>query len=308
MENQNNPFQTPSCTSCWQRVEAAGVSGGDQNLVTILVGPSAKPFIVHFNVIGAKSPFFKTAFESGFKESATQVMTLADTPEAVFHVVVEWAYDSRQLPGYYWAETDNWEEFSAGRQELEWDTLMVETYIFAETYMFKQLVADIRDRCFFWRLWDVDYEDPQEPRLPFLTMHTLERFFSSVPENSKLCENIALAFLWRLHDGSLAPSQLSLQDVPPSFARSLLVMLADTRVELPFQVSPAINVPKLVRVAFQTPEEEQGNHTLEDIQPEIFGVKLEEAARARESSKDAKIRELTSENDKLKKEIEELKR
>ncbi|KAK7532345.1 uncharacterized protein J3D65DRAFT_661552 [Phyllosticta citribraziliensis] len=307
MENPNNPFQWPSCTSYWQEVETAGVSSGEQNFVTILVGPKLKPFVVHANVIGAKSPFFKTAFESGFKEGAMQVMTLADTEEAVFRVVMEWVYDHTSLPTAYWAETDNWEEFSAGRQELEWDALMVENYIFAQTYMFKELAASVCGD-FVWRLWEIDCEDPREPQFPFPTTHTVERLFGGVPESSKLCEEFALAFLLRLHEGTLASGQQSLKDVPPTFAKTLLVMLASTRVGMPFPCSPAVNVPRLVEIAFQTEEEEEDDHTLQEIQPEIFGVKLEEASRATESKKDAKIQVLTRENDRLKREIEELKK
>ncbi|KAK7565921.1 hypothetical protein IWX49DRAFT_553302 [Phyllosticta citricarpa] len=93
----------------------------------------------------------------------------------------------------------------------------------------------------------------------------------------------------------------------PSFAKALLVMLADTRLDLPFHVSPAINVLKLINIAYQPMEEEEDTEMF-DIQPEIFGVKPEEATRAMESSKDAKIRELTSENGRSKREVEDFKK
>ncbi|KAK7511171.1 uncharacterized protein IWZ02DRAFT_494409 [Phyllosticta citriasiana] len=191
MESSRNPFGPPD-VSYWEDVESFGVL----KMVTILVGPNAKPYVVHANVVGGRSPFFKAAFENGFKESATQIMTLADTTEAAFRVVMEWAY-FRWLPCYSLAETDDWDEFCAGRKELRWVNMMVNVYVFAETYSFQKL-ANIICKDLVWRLWEVDIDDPQQPCFPFYATDTINRLFNNVPENSELWEQLAIAFLKRL--------------------------------------------------------------------------------------------------------------
>ena len=64
----------------------------DAEIVTLLVGPNKVTFSVHKDILCQASPYFKKAFNSGFKEAAKQSLTLAkDNPDNV-DSIVKWVY------------------------------------------------------------------------------------------------------------------------------------------------------------------------------------------------------------------------
>jgi hypothetical protein len=63
-----------------------------QDLVTFVVGPAKKEFIVHKSFACHVSPVLKAAFNSNFIEGQTQRYVLEDTTEAAFHLFSEWVY------------------------------------------------------------------------------------------------------------------------------------------------------------------------------------------------------------------------
>ncbi|CZR51183.1 uncharacterized protein PAC_01058 [Phialocephala subalpina] len=64
-------------------------------LVTFLIGPNAKPFLVHKEVILNKSEVLAAAFSSNFIEGQTQTYHIDDTTEEVFRFFVQWLYSDK---------------------------------------------------------------------------------------------------------------------------------------------------------------------------------------------------------------------
>lgn len=81
-----------------------------QDLVTFVVGPAKKEFVVHKSFACHTSPILKAAFNSDFIEGQTQRYTLEDTTEGAFRLFSEWVYtqniywdgESKDEPRSYW--------------------------------------------------------------------------------------------------------------------------------------------------------------------------------------------------------------
>jgi hypothetical protein len=63
-----------------------------QDLVTFVVGPAKKEFVIHKSFVCHVSPVLRAAFNSNFVEGQTQRYILEDTTEAAFHLFSEWVY------------------------------------------------------------------------------------------------------------------------------------------------------------------------------------------------------------------------
>ncbi|TVY50521.1 hypothetical protein LCER1_G005360 [Lachnellula cervina] len=61
-------------------------------LVTLVVGPEKKEFVVHKEFACQYSPVFKAAFNSEFEEGQTQRYALEDVTEPVARLLVNWLY------------------------------------------------------------------------------------------------------------------------------------------------------------------------------------------------------------------------
>jgi hypothetical protein len=63
-----------------------------QDLVTFVVGPEKKEFVVHKSFVCHASSILRAAFNSNFLEGQTQRYVLEDITEAAFYLFSEWVY------------------------------------------------------------------------------------------------------------------------------------------------------------------------------------------------------------------------
>jgi hypothetical protein len=63
-----------------------------KDIVCILVGPEALPFVVHQGAIGKHSKYFRGAFQNGFSETQSATLCLPEEDLAVFCVFLGWLY------------------------------------------------------------------------------------------------------------------------------------------------------------------------------------------------------------------------
>jgi hypothetical protein len=63
--------------------------------VIIKIGPDAKPFTIHENLLADSSPYFRKAFRGKWKESQNREIALDDVTERTFDVVTKWVYSQK---------------------------------------------------------------------------------------------------------------------------------------------------------------------------------------------------------------------
>lgn len=63
-----------------------------ERVVTILVGPHQIKWCLHENLLSGVSDFFKSAFNSGFKESVEGRITMPEDDPHAFELFVRWLY------------------------------------------------------------------------------------------------------------------------------------------------------------------------------------------------------------------------
>ncbi|KAF2436752.1 hypothetical protein EJ08DRAFT_1892 [Tothia fuscella] len=63
--------------------------------VTIKIGPKAKAFNIHENLLTQCSPYFRKAFKGPWKEAQAREMTLEDVTERTFDMVLRWIYSQK---------------------------------------------------------------------------------------------------------------------------------------------------------------------------------------------------------------------
>ncbi|KAL8806813.1 MAG: hypothetical protein Q9182_001073 [Xanthomendoza sp. 2 TL-2023] len=69
-------------------------------MVAVLVGEENERFTIHKRLL-CQFPFFKTAYEGGFKESAASTVKLPEHDPAIFRFFVYWLYTGK-LDGHYY--------------------------------------------------------------------------------------------------------------------------------------------------------------------------------------------------------------
>ncbi|KAK7746626.1 hypothetical protein SLS53_001811 [Cytospora paraplurivora] len=67
-------------------------------VVTILVGPHEIKWCLHENLLSGVSDFFKSAFNSGFKESVEGKITMPEDDPHAFELFVRWLYTRALMP------------------------------------------------------------------------------------------------------------------------------------------------------------------------------------------------------------------
>lgn len=67
-------------------------------VVTILVGPHETKWCLHENLLSGASEFFKSAFNSGFKESLEGKITMPEDDPHAFELFVRWLYTRALMP------------------------------------------------------------------------------------------------------------------------------------------------------------------------------------------------------------------
>jgi len=115
-------------------------------MAKIVVGPKAKRFTVHLNLIVYHSPFFLAALKGPFKEAKDKVVALPDTDANIFELFANWLYrqrfpteaDSPQLLALYHRDED---------ANFRFDRL-VRLYVFSDKYDVPKLKRQCLDTIF----------------------------------------------------------------------------------------------------------------------------------------------------------------
>lgn len=69
-----------------------------ERVVTIVVGPSEVTWRIHENLLSGASDFFKSAFNSGFKEALEDRLALPEDDPQAFELFVRWLYARAMAP------------------------------------------------------------------------------------------------------------------------------------------------------------------------------------------------------------------
>lgn len=67
-------------------------------VVTVLVGPHEMKWCLHENLLSGVSDFFRSAFNSGFKESVEGKITMPEDDPQAFELFVRWLYMRTLVP------------------------------------------------------------------------------------------------------------------------------------------------------------------------------------------------------------------
>lgn len=67
-------------------------------VVTVLVGPHEMKWCLHENLLSSVSDFFKSAFNSGFKESVEGKISMPEDDPQAFELFVRWLYIRTLVP------------------------------------------------------------------------------------------------------------------------------------------------------------------------------------------------------------------
>lgn len=69
-----------------------------ERIVTVLVGPAEVKWCLHENLLSATSGFFKSAFNSGFKEATDDKITMPEDDPVAFELFVRYLYTKTLTP------------------------------------------------------------------------------------------------------------------------------------------------------------------------------------------------------------------
>lgn len=69
-----------------------------ERVVTILVGPGGTTWRLHENLLSSASDFFRSAFNSGFREALEDRLTLPEDDPQAFELFVRWLYARAAVP------------------------------------------------------------------------------------------------------------------------------------------------------------------------------------------------------------------
>ncbi|KAK0120105.1 hypothetical protein ONS95_011515 [Cadophora gregata] len=129
-------------------------------IVHIRVGPELKDFGVHKDLIYHYSPYFKAVFNSGFEETKTGVMNLAETGVKPFELFVSWLYTQS-----VWNNSDH---------EETWPDIddLVKLYILADMAQVPSLMNQTLDA--MQDISDLKTDFPSVGVLAFIWNYTLD--------------------------------------------------------------------------------------------------------------------------------------
>ncbi|KAL2072743.1 hypothetical protein VTL71DRAFT_12086 [Oculimacula yallundae] len=109
-------------------------SPGMSELVTFIIGPTKKKFLIHKRFACEASPVLRTAFNGSFVEGQTQEYALADTTEDAFALLAQWVYADRiEIDYESFAEDKNKDKASTLQAKL------MELWLLADRFLIPQL-------------------------------------------------------------------------------------------------------------------------------------------------------------------------
>lgn len=168
----------------WCRVQGA-------NFATVLVGPDAKPFNVHEELLTLHSPFFRAALTGNFKEAEDKTVTLKEEDPKIFEFFVHWLYynclpdkDSDPALLELWDCEGDCEGNCEGNCEGDCEGGETKTgnllylHVFCDKYDVPELKRQTMDMFY-------SHQDNTEAHLPDPRM--VEHVFSHLAEKSPLC-------------------------------------------------------------------------------------------------------------------------
>lgn len=115
--------------------------------MTVLVGPSEVQFSIHENLLSGISDFFRSAFNSGFKESLEDKLTMPEDDPHSFELFVRWLYIRTLTPTALCNSTVSanvmlGKDFTAGSS-----TACIQDYLRLYVLASKILVEELENAC-----------------------------------------------------------------------------------------------------------------------------------------------------------------
>jgi len=188
-----------------------------QGSVKLFIGAGSSEYIVNKSVL-SQIPFFAKAFDSGFKESYTNEITLEDLEPDVFDLVLYWAYKGC-FPAYKW-ETE--EEHGAslhkfdGVAQTELQLALLGVYIAGEMWCSKELKNAVM-RCLYGSC---------KQSCEFLPSRVLIKTAQNLPQSAKMWKFAVhdLAYGIRSHRSDL---EVVLAEVASVGTKGVCIFLSD---------------------------------------------------------------------------------
>ncbi|KJY02340.1 hypothetical protein TI39_contig63g00001 [Zymoseptoria brevis] len=145
---------------CWRKSFSVGEQQDHgphlyTNIAILLVGPEELPFVVHKDVIGKHSAYFRRAFTNGFLETHTGIVKLPSECAGVLAIYLEWLYNGEidlpwegqmeKLHEYYLAVKEDLEdlEAAAGHQKEKQRSASLPMATDVDTVTARQAMASI---------------------------------------------------------------------------------------------------------------------------------------------------------------------
>jgi len=151
-----------------------------QEIITVKIGPSAKIFRLHKDILCSKSEYFKTSLTGRFVEARTSVINLDEADENIFCIACVWMYDDR-----FAFIAENQEEAlralqaKYNNQSIRADApatwswrLFLDLYIFADRYFMPDMKLEVTT-C----LWNFPMTEPD--------LDTIVTAFDELPPDSQ---------------------------------------------------------------------------------------------------------------------------
>lgn len=139
--------------------------------MTVLVGPSRTTWRLHENLLSSSSDFFKSAFNSGFKETLDDQLTLPEDDPQAFELFVRWLYTRAMSPPSTNAATTT-------TMTLPFTTSHppIQTWLRLYVLASKLLVAELENICVnaAWRYYNVGTRRPDIRDVQYIYENTPE--------------------------------------------------------------------------------------------------------------------------------------
>ena len=146
-------------------------------MVTLLVGPTKMPFYVHKNKICEASSFFRSAFESGFRETEDQKVTLPEDDVEIVDAFLDWIY-SRQFDHLQTKDGLSYENADC----------IIGLFLFADKYGVPDLKTNIIDKLF---------DFAKNKNLTNVTARLLPKVWEHTPEEAGIRRLIVDWIVWK---------------------------------------------------------------------------------------------------------------
>ncbi|MCJ1403139.1 hypothetical protein MMC11_006362 [Xylographa trunciseda] len=172
------------------------------SIVTIVVGPKERSYIIHKGILCKHATYFEAALSEGFLESKTMIIHLDEEDPKIFDIFINWLYVRKIVPD------------DASVTDMSWQT-KAELYIFADRRGCSALKSDTIDLMIEHALDNGNSMPPYALPSNPVVCHIWENTPASSPLRRLMVD--VYAYLVVLTDAETSPGSL-----PHSFLRDVL--------------------------------------------------------------------------------------